>query len=62
MRPVGAGHGDPRWLEAVVEQAGVLSHTSNLFHTAPQVRRGSRGEGGGGVGERPENILGGPGF
>lgn len=40
-RPGAAGHGDPRWLEAVVEQAGVLSHTSNLFHTAPQVRRGA---------------------
>ncbi len=32
-----AGHSDPRWLTAVVEQAGELAHTSNLFHTAPQV-------------------------
>ena len=32
-----AGHGDSRWLTAVVEQAKVLTHTSNLFHTVPQV-------------------------
>ena len=32
-----AGHGDPRWVEAVAEQANMLSHVSNLFHTAPQV-------------------------
>lgn len=31
------GHSDPRWLEAVVEQAGTLAHTSNLFHSVPQV-------------------------
>lgn len=30
------GHGDPRWVAAVVEQAAVLTHTSNLFHTEPQ--------------------------
>ena len=30
------GHSDPRWLEAVVEQAGTLTHTSNLFHSVPQ--------------------------
>ncbi|EFN54478.1 hypothetical protein CHLNCDRAFT_35898 [Chlorella variabilis] len=36
------GHGDPRWLEAVTEQAGVLSHVSNLFHTAPQVKLAKR--------------------
>ena len=32
-----AGHGDSRWLTAVIEQAKVLTHTSNLFHTVPQV-------------------------
>lgn len=32
-----SGHSDPRWLEAVVEQAGTLAHTSNLFHSVPQV-------------------------
>ena len=34
------GHSDPRWLEAVVEQAGTLAHTSNLFHSVPQVSTG----------------------
>lgn len=32
------GHGDADWLKAVVEQAGTLTHTSNIFHTIPQVR------------------------
>ncbi|CAL5223298.1 g5789 [Coccomyxa viridis] len=36
------GHSDPRWLEAVVEQAGTLAHTSNLFHSVPQVRLAKR--------------------
>ncbi|CAK0784838.1 hypothetical protein CVIRNUC_008043 [Coccomyxa viridis] len=36
------GHSDPRWLEAVVEQAGTLTHTSNLFHSVPQVRLAKR--------------------
>ena len=31
------GHGDADWLKAVVEQAGTLTHTSNIFHTIPQV-------------------------
>ena len=35
--PARAGHGDSRWLTAVTEQAKVLTHTSNLFHTVPQV-------------------------
>lgn len=30
------GHGDPRWVAAVTEQANLITHTSNLFHTAPQ--------------------------
>ncbi|KAL4421406.1 hypothetical protein ABPG75_010697 [Micractinium tetrahymenae] len=36
------GHGDQRWLEAVTEQAAVLSHVSNLFHTVPQVKLAKR--------------------
>ncbi|KAL2327202.1 hypothetical protein Fmac_020629 [Flemingia macrophylla] len=31
------GHGDADWLKAVVEQAGTLTHTSNMFYTIPQV-------------------------
>lgn len=31
------GHGDVDWLKAVVEQASTLTHTSNIFHTIPQV-------------------------
>ncbi len=31
------GHGNPAWLEAVRDQAGKLTHVSNLYHTAPQV-------------------------
>lgn len=31
------GHGDADWLKAVVEQAGTLTHTSNIFYTIPQV-------------------------
>lgn len=31
------GHGDSRWFAAIQEQAGTLCHTSNLFHTVPQV-------------------------
>jgi len=33
-----AGHSHPRWLAAVNEQAAVLTHTSNLFHTEAGVR------------------------
>ena len=36
------GHGDPRWLKAVVEQAGKLTHTSNLYHTVPQTEIAKR--------------------
>lgn len=32
------GHSDARWVAALTEQAGAIAHTSNLFHTAPQVR------------------------
>lgn len=30
------GHGDPRWVAAVADQASLLTHTSNLYHTEPQ--------------------------
>lgn len=36
------GHSDARWLEAVTDQAATLTHTSNLFHTAPQVELARR--------------------
>eukprot|EP00798_Chlamydomonas_sp_ICE-L_P012969 gene12969-12790_t len=36
------GHSDPRWLKAVTEQAAVLAHTSNLYHTVPQVELAKR--------------------
>jgi hypothetical protein len=31
------GHSDPSWVAALTQQAGQLCHTSNLFHTLPQV-------------------------
>ncbi|XP_020202074.1 acetylornithine aminotransferase, mitochondrial [Cajanus cajan] len=36
------GHGDADWLKAVVEQAGTLTHTSNIFYTIPQVELAKR--------------------
>lgn len=36
------GHGDARWRAALEAQAGVLTHTSNLFHTLPQVELARR--------------------
>lgn len=32
------GHSDERWVKTVQDQAATLMHTSNLFHTAQQVR------------------------
>ncbi|KAK9812412.1 hypothetical protein WJX73_008840 [Symbiochloris irregularis] len=32
------GHAHPQWVQAVAEQAATLGHTSNLFHSEPQVR------------------------
>ncbi len=32
------GVADPAWCEAIAKQAMSLSHTSNLYHTCPQVR------------------------
>ena len=31
------GHAHPEWLKAVSEQAGTLSHISNLYYTLPPV-------------------------
>jgi predicted acetylornithine/succinylornithine family transaminase len=31
------GHGDEEWVGAICEQAGKLTHVSNLYHTAPHV-------------------------
>ncbi|KAL2319821.1 hypothetical protein Fmac_028790 [Flemingia macrophylla] len=36
------GHGDADWLKAVVDQAGTLTHTSNIFYTIPQVELAKR--------------------
>lgn len=36
------GHSDERWLKAVTEQAAILAHTSNLYHTLPQVELAKR--------------------
>eukprot|EP01024_Parvocaulis_polyphysoides_P019021 TRINITY_DN18519_c0_g4_i2.p1 TRINITY_DN18519_c0_g4~~TRINITY_DN18519_c0_g4_i2.p1 ORF type:complete len:456 (-),score=56.59 TRINITY_DN18519_c0_g4_i2:307-1674(-) len=36
------GHSDPLWLKSLVEQATILTHTSNLFHTVPQVEFAQR--------------------
>ena len=32
------GHGDKAWVNAITEQASLLSHVSNVFHTEPQAR------------------------
>eukprot|EP01025_Chloroclados_australasicus_P028156 TRINITY_DN2796_c0_g1_i4.p1 TRINITY_DN2796_c0_g1~~TRINITY_DN2796_c0_g1_i4.p1 ORF type:complete len:449 (-),score=64.12 TRINITY_DN2796_c0_g1_i4:222-1568(-) len=36
------GHSDPIWFKSLVEQASILTHTSNLFHTIPQVELAQR--------------------
>jgi predicted acetylornithine/succinylornithine family transaminase len=36
------GHSDPQWVEAIAEQARMLTHVSNLFHTTPQVELAQR--------------------
>ncbi|CAJ2669958.1 unnamed protein product [Trifolium pratense] len=36
------GHGDDDWLKAVVEQAGLLTHVSNVYHSIPQVELAKR--------------------
>jgi predicted acetylornithine/succinylornithine family transaminase len=36
------GHADPEWVEAVCDQAGRLTHVSNLFHTRPHVQLAER--------------------
>ncbi len=42
MLAFAAGHSDARWAAAIAEQASTLSHTSNLYHTVPQVRLAKR--------------------
>ncbi|KAH0898254.1 hypothetical protein HID58_047822 [Brassica napus] len=36
------GHGDPDWLQAVTDQASVLSHVSNVYYTIPQIELAKR--------------------
>lgn len=36
------GHSDQRWLASLTDQAAKLSHTSNLYHTTPQVELAKR--------------------
>ncbi|KAM6594823.1 hypothetical protein CsatA_002526 [Cannabis sativa] len=36
------GHGDEDWLKAVVDQAGTLTHVSNLYYSIPQVELAKR--------------------
>lgn len=36
------GHGHPRWVEALLDQAPKLTHVSNLFHTIPHVELAQR--------------------
>uniref|UniRef100_A0A5B6YTC6 acetylornithine transaminase n=1 Tax=Davidia involucrata TaxID=16924 RepID=A0A5B6YTC6_DAVIN len=36
------GHGDPDWVNAVVEQANALTHVSNVFYSIPQVELAKR--------------------
>jgi predicted acetylornithine/succinylornithine family transaminase len=36
------GHSDPDWVAAVRSQAGLLTHVSNLYHTAPAVELAER--------------------
>ncbi|KAJ4716528.1 putative Acetylornithine aminotransferase [Melia azedarach] len=36
------GHGDPDWIKAVVDQANVLTHTSNVYYNVPQIELAKR--------------------
>ncbi|GER27413.1 acetylornithine aminotransferase [Striga asiatica] len=36
------GHGDPDWLQAVTQQADVLTHVSNVYYSVPQVELAKR--------------------
>lgn len=36
------GHSDSEWVQAVSEQAALLTHVSNLYHTEPQVQLAQR--------------------
>ena len=36
------GHSDPEWVQVVVDQAGKLTHVTNLYHTAPHIELAQR--------------------
>ncbi|XP_071702483.1 acetylornithine aminotransferase, mitochondrial-like [Rutidosis leptorrhynchoides] len=36
------GHSDPDWIHAITNQANLLAHVSNLYHTLPQVNLAER--------------------
>nr|GMD42987.1 acetylornithine aminotransferase, mitochondrial [Ipomoea batatas] len=36
------GHADPDWVRAVTQQANVLTHVSNIYHSLPQVELAKR--------------------
>ncbi|KZV44169.1 acetylornithine aminotransferase, mitochondrial-like [Dorcoceras hygrometricum] len=36
------GHGDPDWVDAVTQQAGILTHTSNIYYSEPQIELAKR--------------------
>lgn len=36
------GHSDPEWAQAVADQAGKLTHVSNLYHTVPHIELAKR--------------------
>lgn len=36
------GHGDPDWVQAVTEQANLLTHVSNVYYSIPQVELAKR--------------------
>ncbi len=39
---VALGHSDPEWAQAVADQAGKLTHVSNLYHTTPHIELAKR--------------------
>ncbi|KAI3820563.1 hypothetical protein L1987_08111 [Smallanthus sonchifolius] len=36
------GHGDPDWVQAITDQANVLTHVSNIYYSLPQVNLAER--------------------
>jgi predicted acetylornithine/succinylornithine family transaminase len=39
---VALGHSDPEWAQAIADQAGKLTHVSNLYHTIPHIELAKR--------------------